>query len=146
MMVNMVAPDIGNIPILYGPRGDFIRLLQLSEGARKILEPMCVQLLREGGLEFFNNAVFELKWKPKSDKTSSDEEPPKKDDKPTNEEIATLRSIVESEMAPREWLAKLLIENRESLVKWIAAQTNSAITEQVDCFLQSAGVGLEKVL
>lgn len=26
MMVNMVAPDIGNIPILYGPNGGFIKL------------------------------------------------------------------------------------------------------------------------
>jgi len=26
MMVNMVAPDIGNIPVLYGPQGRFIKL------------------------------------------------------------------------------------------------------------------------
>ena len=26
MMVNYVAPDIGNIPILYGPNGGFVRL------------------------------------------------------------------------------------------------------------------------
>lgn len=26
MMVNMVAPEIGNIPVLYGPRGNFVKL------------------------------------------------------------------------------------------------------------------------
>ena len=41
-MVNLVAPDIGNISILYGPNGGFIRLHQLSEKAREILEPFAL--------------------------------------------------------------------------------------------------------
>ena len=98
MMVNMVAPDIGNIPILYGPRGSFIKLWQLSESAREILDAFAIQLLQQAGLEFFNNAILELKWKPKTDLTSSDEEPPKKKEKPNDEELATLKSIVDSDM------------------------------------------------
>ena len=34
MMVNMIAPDIGMMTILYGPHGNFIKLNQLSEGGR----------------------------------------------------------------------------------------------------------------
>lgn len=56
-------------------------------------------MLREGGLEFFNNAVFELKWKPKSDKTSSDEEPAKKQsNKLTDEEVTMLRAIIGADL------------------------------------------------
>ena len=67
MMVNLVAPDIGNIPVYYGPNGGFIKLWQLSEKAREILEPFALQLLAQAGLEFFNKVILELKWKPKED-------------------------------------------------------------------------------
>ena len=67
MMVNMIAPEIGQIPILYGPHGKFLRLEHLNERAKEILEPFAVQLVAQGGLEFFNSVVLELKWKPKDD-------------------------------------------------------------------------------
>ena len=45
MMVNMIAPDIGQIPILYGPHAKFLRLEHLNEKAKEILEPFAVQLI-----------------------------------------------------------------------------------------------------
>ena len=66
-----------------------------------------VQLLKQGGLEFFNNCVFELKWKPENEAESSEEEPAKKaeNEKPTHEETSKLRNIViDFEITNREWL------------------------------------------
>ena len=48
-----------------------------------------MQLLAQAGLEFFNNVILELKWKPKTDATSSDEEPAKPE-KPSDDEICQL--------------------------------------------------------
>ena len=87
MVVNLITPDIGQIPILYGPLGNFIRLSQLSETAIEIIEPLMLQVLLQAGLEFFNRIVFELKWKPKDDASSSEEEPPQR---PSDEELAKL--------------------------------------------------------
>ena len=42
MTVNLIAPDIGNMQVLYGPHGGFIRLNQLSEKGREILEPFAI--------------------------------------------------------------------------------------------------------
>ena len=85
----------------------------------EILGPFAVQLLGQAGLEFFNNAVLELKWKPKHDATSSDEEPPKPE-KPTAEEVTKLRAIVINfDMEDWMWINQLFIENRTIFLKWI---------------------------
>ena len=125
MMVNMVAPQIGDaLPVLYGPNGRFIKMAQLSEKGREILEPFAIQLLGHAGLDFFNNCVFELKWKPKTDDTSSDEEPAKKPERPTPEEVTTLRSIViDFSLTERQWFVKLFIENRAIFFKCMETQT-----------------------
>jgi len=147
MMVNMVAPDIGNIPILYGPRGGFVKLLHLSESAREILDAFSIQLLSQGGLEFFNNAILELKWKPKTDASSSDEEPPKKQpEKLTEEELALLRSVVSGELSGIDWLKKIFGEHRKLYLRWQTTQENTAVVEQVKNTLTFAGCDLEKLL
>ena len=83
----------------------------MNEKGREILEPFVIQLLGHAGLDFFNNCVFELKWKPKTDATSSEEEPAKEVEKPTPEEINLLRAIViDFSLTERQWFVKLFIE------------------------------------
>ena len=123
MIVNLVTPDIGNISVLYGPNGGFIRLKQLSDQARVMLVPFALQLLGQAGLDFFNKVILELKWKPKDDLTSSDEEAAKKPEKPTPEEVSKMRAIVINfDIESREWLRLLFIENRDLLFKWMESQ------------------------
>ena len=111
------------------------------------MEPFAIQLLLQGGLEFFNNAILELKWKPKDDPESSDEEPPKKDEgKPTDEELATLKSIVDGELPPPEWLKKLFVEHRKLYIRWQESQENKVDVDMVKMGLQCPGLGLEKLV
>ena len=66
---------------------------------------------------------MELKWKPKDDKTSSDEEPPKKPEKPSPEEINLMRGIVINfDIQAKEWLRLLFVEHRDLFFRWIESQ------------------------
>ena len=73
MVVNLIADQVGEIPFLHENRG-FYKLANLQDHARSILEPFTLQLLGQAGLEFLNNIMLELKFKPKDDPDSSDEE------------------------------------------------------------------------
>ena len=84
-----------------------------------------LQLLLQAGLEFFNRVVFELKWKPKEDASSSEEESP---ERPSDEELANLKAIVVDEsLQPRDWLKRLFIEHRKSFFKWNGSQKKSEL-------------------
>ena len=63
--------------------------------------------------------MLELKWKPKTDATSSDEEPAKPE-KPTPEEVTKLRGIVINfDMEDWMWVNQLFVENRTIFLKWM---------------------------
>ena len=85
-------------------------------------------MVAQAGLEFSQNVIYELKWKPKDDAVSSDEEPKKKDEdkekeekpeKPTPEEISTLRALLcDFETEEKEWLTKMFVEKRDIVLRW----------------------------
>ena len=79
MIVENVGPEIKRFPIYHGPSGGFIRFEQLGGNAIEILEPFLIQCLAHAGLEYFQNCVFELKWKPATDSDSTEEEEKKPD-------------------------------------------------------------------
>ena len=108
----------------------------------------------QAGLEFFNNCVFELKWKPQEDATSSDEEPPKKEeekqeqsDRPSHDEVNMLREIVINfDLPDREWLHLLLVQHRAAFLKWVSSQAKPEFAEDIKAKLASGGEGLEQLL
>ena len=65
---------------------------QLNKVAFDLFEPFLVQLLAEGGVDFFNEVVLELRWSRKSDPAdSSDDEERKKEFKASErEQLRTL--------------------------------------------------------
>ena len=146
MVVNLVADEIGNISVLYGPNAGFVRLQQLSEKAREVLEPFALQLIGQAGLDFFNNVILELKWKPKDDITSSDEEAAKKPEKPTPEEVSKMRAIVINfDIESKEWIRLLFIENRDLFFKWMESQ-DKVKPEDLKSKLEEKGPRLEVLL
>ena len=106
----------------------------MSESARDIIEPFLVQLLAQAGLEFFNRVVFELKWKPKNEESSSEDE--KKPDKPTEADLALFMANVQSVTLPRSWLSKLFVEHRCVTLKCFHWQSKEEVTKKVRSTLE----------
>ena len=52
----------------------YYKLGNLQEHARTILEPFALQLIGYAGLDFMNDVMLELKFKPKGEPDSSEEE------------------------------------------------------------------------
>ena len=101
-------------------------------------------MLLQAGLDFLNNCILELKWKPPEDATSSEEEPPKK---PSPDEINLLRSIVINfALSDRDWMQELFVSNRDIWLKWIGSQEKSKQEEVMELFVSKGDNSLDKAI
>lgn len=114
MIVNLIADQIGEIPFLHEDRG-FYKLCNLQEHARSILEPFTLQLLGHAGLEFLNNVMLELKFKPKNEEDSTDEERRQADE--------CKKIGDDKELTGEDYLKKLFVNKFEQTKKVIGRQT-----------------------
>lgn len=97
-------------------------------------------------MEFSQNCVYELKWKPKDDPESSDEELKKEVEKPTQEEISMLRALLaDFEKTEEEFLLSLFVEKRDIFRKWALNQAKTLVSD-VNKRLEAASEGLSKLL
>ena len=111
MIVNLIADQVSELPFLHENKG-YYKLGNLQPHARSLLEPFTLQLLGHAGLEFLNNVMLELKFKPKDEPDSSDEEKRQADE--------CKKFGDDKELSAEEYLKKLFVTKALQTKKVIA--------------------------